>query len=186
MSLPEDAFRRQPELTGSKVRLEPLGLQHFDGLQRMHDEPEVARLTGSIGRVSDEVARQWVASRQDHHDRADWAIVRQTDGVVLGEVVLNEFDPDNAAANFRILLVAPEFFGQGFGTEATRLVLGYAFDTVGLHRVSLGVFDFNPRAQHVYAACGFVREGVHRDALRWDGQWHDEISMAVLATDPRS
>jgi len=57
--------------------------------------------------------------------------------------------------------------------------------TVGLHRVSLGVYDFNPRAQRVYEKCGFSHEGRLREALRWDGQWHDELLMAVLHSDPR-
>jgi RimJ/RimL family protein N-acetyltransferase len=85
--------------------------------------------------------------------------------------------------SFRIALAGPHAFGRGYGTEATRLVLDFAFDTVGLHRVGLEVFDFNPRAQRVYEKCGFVREGVLRDALRWDGRRHDALAMSVLATD---
>jgi ribosomal protein S18 acetylase RimI-like enzyme len=69
--------------------------------------------------------------------------------------------------------------------QATRLVLGYAFDTVRLHRVSLEVYSFNPRAQHVYSKCGFVVEGRQRDALCWDGRWYDAIVMGILETDPR-
>lgn len=64
-------------------------------------------------------------------------------------------------------------------------MLDYALTTVGLHRVSLRVFDFNPRARRVYEKCGFQVEGHHRDVLRWDGDWHDELVMAVLASDPR-
>jgi len=56
---------------------------------------------------------------------------------------------------------------------------------LGLHRISLGVYDFNPRAQASYAKLGFVLEGRLRDALFWDGEWHDELIMSVLATDPR-
>lgn len=158
--------------------------RHFDGLWAMQSEPEVARLTGSVRQVTQEQARQWMATRQDHHDRADWAIVRAEDDVVLGEVVLNELDPDHAAVNFRILLVNREYFGRGYGTEATRLVIDYAFH-VGVHRIGLEVFDYNPRAQRSYEKSGFVREGVLRDALRWDGEWHDVISMAILSTDSR-
>ncbi|MGH3428547.1 MAG: GNAT family N-acetyltransferase, partial [Mycobacteriales bacterium] len=62
----------------------------------------------------------------------------------------------------------------------------YALDTVGLHRLSLGVYDFNSRAQRVYEKCGFIPEGRRRDALRWEGEWHDEVLMSILSTDPRS
>jgi len=81
----------------------------------------------------------WLATRQEHHDRADWAVVRAEDGTFLGEAVLNELDPANESANYRVSLAGPHVFGQGYGTETTRLVIDYALDTVGLHRVSLGV-----------------------------------------------
>lgn len=180
-----EVFRGQPVLTGTVVRLEPLGLRHFEGLGRGRFDPEVTRLTGGTATITEEQARQWVATRADHHDRADWAIVRQQDGAILGEAVLNELDPHNASVNFRILLVRPQEFGRGYGTEATRLVLDYGLDVAGLHRIGLEVYDFNPRAQRVYEKCGFVTEGRRRDALCWDGEWHDAIVMAILATDPR-
>jgi RimJ/RimL family protein N-acetyltransferase len=180
-----DVFRDQPTLTGTRVRLEPLGSKHFEGLWPMFAEPEGKRLTGTHQRVTEEAGRRWLATRQDHHDRADWAIVRLADDVVLGEVVLNELDAHNASVSFRISLVGPQVFGRGYGTEATQLVVNHAFDVAGLHRIQLEVYDFNPRAQRVYEKCGFIREGLHRDALHWDGQWHDAIFMSILSTDPR-
>lgn len=180
-----DVFRGQPTLTGPRVRLEPLGSRHFDGLWPMFSDEEGRRLTGTHQEITEEGARRWIATRQDHHDRADWAIVRRADDQVLGEVVLNELDEHNESVSFRISLVGPAVFGQGYGTEATRLALDYAFDVAGLHRVHLEVYDINPRARRVYEKCGFVLEGRQRDALRWDGRWHDAITMAILATDPR-
>jgi RimJ/RimL family protein N-acetyltransferase len=181
----DDVFRDQPVLTGARVRLEPLGSRQFDGLWPMFGEPDCSRLTGTHDTFTEEQIRNWLATRRRHHDRADWAIVRIADGAVLGEAVVNDLDAANAAANYRISLVGPEVFGRGYGTEATRLVVDYALDVARLHRLHLQVLDFNPRAQRAYEKCGFVREGVHRDALHWEGAWHDAISMAILATDPR-
>jgi RimJ/RimL family protein N-acetyltransferase len=59
--------------------------------------------------------------------------------------------------------------------------VGHAFDVVGVHRVELEVYTFNPRARHVYEKIGFVHEGTKREALYWDGQWIDAHTMAVLA-----
>ncbi len=75
--------------------------------------------------------------------------------------------------------------GRGYGTEAMQAVVDHAFDEVRLHRLELGVFDFNPRAQRVYEKVGFIAEGLQRDALLWDGQRHGSIMMSILATDPR-
>ena len=57
------------------------------------------------------------------------------------------------------------------------------FTDLPVHRIQLEVFAFNPRAQHVYERVGFRREGVLRDALRWDGEYHDTIVMGLLRAD---
>ncbi len=184
--LADDAFRDTPVLTGPVVRLEPLTEAVLADYLRAIADEEVTRLTGSHGTLDPDHVRRWLATRAEQHDRADWAVHRISDGAFLGEAVLNEFDPDNASANYRVLLAGPAVFGRGYGTEVTRLVLDHAFDDVGLHRVSLGVYAFNLRAQRAYRRCGFREEGRLRETLRWDGAWHDELVMSVLATDDRS
>lgn len=71
---------------------------------------------------------------------------------------------------------------SGIGTEATRLVVAHLFD-LGIHRVSLEVYDFNPRARHVYEKVGFTHEGTLRDALYWEGEWVDAHVMAMIAPE---
>jgi len=186
--LPIDLFRDQPALTGTTVTLKQLDASYLDDYLLMITDPQALRLTGS--HVSDpptepaELRRKalvWLSSRPDQHDRADWAILRGTDGRFVGEVVLNEYDKDNESANFRIMLGPAEHFGHGYGSEATRLVIDYALGVAGLHRIGLEVYDFNPRARHVYEKAGFQAEGVRRDALRWDGEWADAIVMSIVA-----
>ena len=180
-----DVFRDQPVLTGKLVRLEPLTPAVLEDYLTALAEPEVHRLTGARATVDRPKVEAWLATRGEHYDRADWAVVRAEDGTFLGEAVLIQVDLDNESANYRVRLAGPHVFGQGHGTEITRLVVDYALGTCGLHRVSLGVYDFNPRAPRVYEKCGFRREGCLRHALRWEGQWHDELLMAILNGDPR-
>jgi RimJ/RimL family protein N-acetyltransferase len=97
----------------------------------------------------------------------------------VGEVVINEWDAANLACNFRIS-IGPAGRDRGLGTEATRLVVDHVFATTDAHRIGLDVFDFNPRAAHVYEQVGFVREGVLRDVLRWDGEFHGAVVMSIL------
>ncbi len=179
-----EVFRHQPTLTGDRIRLEPLTLSVFEDYLVGLDDPQAQRLTGARASVDRARVHEWLATRQ-HHDRADWAVVRLADGAFLGEAVLNELDVDNASVNYRLWLAGAHLLGRGYGTEVTRLVLTYAFDTASLHRVSISVFDFNPRARRVYEKCGFVLEGRLRETLLWDGEWHDELVMSVLRTDAR-
>jgi RimJ/RimL family protein N-acetyltransferase len=177
-----EAFQEQRTLDGDLVRLVPLGPEHFDGEWAMLREEEGRRLTGTHATFTEDQIRAWLAKVRQAGDRADWAVLRGSDGAYVGEVVLNDVDEDNRSAGFRISL-AEAATGQGYGTEATRLAVAYAFEDAGLHRVHLEVFDHNPRARRVYEKCGFRVEGEHRDALLWDGAWHNTFTMAVLSTD---
>lgn len=178
-------FVEQTILTTERLRLEPLGPEHFDGFWAAIQDEESNRLTGTRQRFTEDQIHEWLVGLSGRHDRADWAVIRVEDGANLGEVVLHEFDEDNESVGFRIAQASEKVFGRGYGAEATRAVINHAFDDIGLHRVFLEVFSFNPRARHVYEKCGFVFEGQQRDALQWDGEWFDTIQMSMLTTDPR-
>lgn len=66
--------------------------------------------------------------------------------------------------------------------------VNYAFSELHLHRLSLDVFSYNPRAKHVYEKAGFVQEGILRDAATdpADGSYADIILMAILENEWRS
>ncbi|HEY3311545.1 MAG TPA: GNAT family protein [Anaerolineales bacterium] len=74
----------------------------------------------------------------------------------------------------------PEFWGRGYGTEAMQLILRFAFMELNLQRVSLNVFDYNPRAVHSYEKAGFKHEGRQRGALLREGKRWDLIFMGIL------
>jgi len=175
-------FSYKPTLTGELVILRPVDEGDYEALAVAMADPDVTRFTGSRGEIGEEKARAWYRTRKDQTDRLDLAIVDKATGLVVGEAVLNEWDPDNQSCNFRIL-IGPSGQGRGLGTEATRLIVGYGIEEIGLHRISLGVYAFNPRAQRAYEKAGFVVEGRLRDELYWDGEWVDSIVMSVLAPE---
>ena len=175
-------FSHKPTLTGKRVILRPVTVDDVPGLAAMVADPEGSRLAGTHATFTDDQLRAWYATRGDQSDRLDLAVVDRETGSYAGEVVLNDLDDINLSCGFRISL-GPAARGRGLGTEATRLVVRYAIEEVGLHRVELEVYAFNPRAQAVYERVGFVREGVRRDALRWDGEWIDAITMSILSTE---
>lgn len=178
-------FRHPPALQGERVRLRRYLPQDLPAIREALRDPEINRLTGSVhfsGPVLEMDAdrlHDWYASRADQQDRLDLMVADLATDAWVGEVVLNEWEPGNRSCNFRILM-GPHGQNRGYGTEATRLLLDHAFTGLGLHRVSLEVYAFNPRAQHVYTKVGFVVEGRRREALQYDGQWVDAIVMAVL------
>lgn len=181
---PDAGFHIKPTLSGELVLLRPVTVEDVPALMPMLRDAETTRLTGSHGEDEpDEVrTRAWYDTRGDQDDRLDLAVVERATGNVVGEAVLNEWDAANESCNFRISLT-PGAFGRGLGTEATRLTVGYGFERLGLHRVSLEVYAFNPRAYRAYEKVGFVPEGVLRDALLWEGERVDATVMSILGPE---
>ncbi|MEU4314169.1 GNAT family protein [Nocardia sp. NPDC024068] len=183
-------FAVKPVLTGREVLLRPFVDEDLDAIREALRDPEVRRLTGSVADEPAELApeapdevralREWYASRDAQPDRLDLAVVDKTGGRCVGEAVLNRWDPANRSCNYRILL-GPAGRGRGLGTEATRLLVGYGFERLGLHRISLEVYAFNPRARRVYEKVGFRAEGVLRESLRYRDEWIDATPMSILA-----
>jgi RimJ/RimL family protein N-acetyltransferase len=182
-------FSVKPTLVGTKVQLRPFVAADYPAICEALRDPEVVRLTGSRPIVWDEAARErlreWYGSRGDQPDRLDLAVEERATGAWVGEVVLNEWDPHNQSCNFRTMF-GPRGRDRGLGTEAARLLVRYGFEQLGLHRIQLEVYSFNPRARRAYEKVGFVAEGVLRDALRTPDGRADATVMAILAHDWRS
>jgi RimJ/RimL family protein N-acetyltransferase len=183
----------KPTLIGRLVTLRPFTREDAVGMAAIMADPELIKFTGSATSSADaqaassepdEKTYQWYGTRAAQDDRLDLAVVDNVSGELVGEVVLNLWDPEANSCNFRTLF-GPPGRGRGLGTEAAKLIVGYAFEQLGLHRIGLDVFAFNPRAKRAYEKVGFVVEGVRRDAFRFDGQYTDEIMMAILANEWR-
>ncbi len=183
-------FTTKPTLAGHLVVLRPFRDGDLPAMRAVVSDPEGRLLSGSVHDPAaarapltpDEelILSNWYQTRGDQPDRLDLAVADQATGECVGEVVLNQWDPGNESCNFRIL-IGPAGRGRGLGTEATRLIVGYGIERLGLHRISLEVYAFNPRARRVYEKAGFRAEGVLRESLRYNGAWVDATVMSVLA-----
>lgn len=171
---------KKPILTGEHITLRPITVDDAEPMFAALSDEESMRLTGTQQTFTFEQVQQFCQRISEADDRVDYAITVKGDPTYVGEVVLNEIDWDNRSASFRIALGNQKLFGKGYGTEATQLILDFGFQTLKLHRIELEVYDFNPRAQHVYEKVGFVREGVRRDVLLWNGRYQSAIIMSIL------
>ncbi|MFI0791277.1 GNAT family N-acetyltransferase [Micromonospora rubida] len=180
---PTPDLSAKPTITGDRVVLRPFVDDDVAALRAAVTDPEVRRLTGSPpGEFDEQRLRDWYGNRNAQTDRLDLAVVDRATGDCVGEVVLNDWDEWNRACNFRTLFAAAGR-NRGLGTEAVRLVVGYGFERLGLHRISLEVFAVNPRARRVYEKVGFVAEGVLRQVLRDGDDWIDATVMSILAPE---
>lgn len=73
-----------------------------------------------------------------------------------------------------------EFWDKGYGSDAMKVCLRYAFTELNLHRVSLGLHEYNSRALRSYEKTGFILEGKTRKDLAREGQRYDSFWMGIL------
>jgi RimJ/RimL family protein N-acetyltransferase len=181
-------FATKPTLHGRLVTLRPFRPDDVEVMARVLSDPEVRRLTGSVESTAeaeraepvDERLRDWYGSRNDQPDRLDLAIDDAATGRLVGEVVLNEVDVDALTCNLRVL-VGPEGRDRGLGTEAVAMATAYGIEVLGLRRITLEVFEFNPRGRRVYEKVGYSVTGVRPGALVFDGVAVGAVDMAVDA-----
>ncbi|PID05433.1 GNAT family N-acetyltransferase [Sporosarcina sp. P31] len=168
----------KPMIEGKKVVLRPFKDEDFPFIEECLKDPEVLKLTGSSSDFNRESILQWYNTRNEQTDRLDLAIVDQSQGLLVGEVVVNLYDEKNHSMNFRIL-IGPRGRNRGLGTETTQLIIDYIFTNTTLNQLTLSVFDFNPRAKYVYEKVGFEIENIDKNDLEFEGEWIDSINMKL-------
>lgn len=168
----------KPHIVGEKIILRPFKDEDFPYIEECMRDPEIIKLTGSSSDFNLEKTKQWYGTRNEQTDRLDLAIVDQSQGILVGESVVNLYDEKNHSMNFRIL-IGPRGRNRGLGTEATRLTIDYIFSKTDLNQLTLSVFDFNPRAKNVYEKAGFVVENIDANDLEYEGEWIDSINMKL-------
>jgi diamine N-acetyltransferase len=87
-----------------------------------------------------EEEEKWYERQVGGGDTVHFTIYLRDDWRPVGNTSLMEIDRVHRAATFGLLIGEPDARGLGYGTEATRLVLDYAFTALGLHNVQLNVF----------------------------------------------
>jgi len=112
------------------------------------------------------------------YERATWR--------PIGSIELLDLDYRHGTATLGLLIGEIDARGKGFGTEATRLMLDYAFTALGLHNVMLRVFAFNHAGLRAYAKAGFREFGRRHRCHALAGRRWDEVYMECLAEDFRS
>lgn len=99
----------------------------------------------------------------------------------IGHAELGDIDYRNSTARIsRVLIGPPEARGKGMGSSIMHAVLGVAFGELGLHRIELGVYDFNQGAIRCYEKVGFQLEGIRRHAARVGETCWNSCVMGIL------
>lgn len=178
--------RIQPRLlTGERLYLRPFEKGDLVPLLKWMNDREILNLIGQVKPWSQRDAGEFLKRIRKEKDRAWFAVVLKGSHRVIGQAgLLRMFLPWNNT-DLTMEINEKDVWDRGYGSEAINLLLSWAFDTLGFHRVSIGVVGFNTRALHFYAKNGFKREGVLREGYYCNREYSDFVMMAILEGDFR-
>ena len=172
-------------LYGKGLRLRAIEREDIPRFLCWLNDPEVRQFLLMHAPLSRAKEERWFEEQLSRTDELILAIEVQKDGewIHIGNIGLHRIDLKNRTAILGIVIGEKDFWGRGYGREAIRVLLRYAFFELGLHRVELETFAFNERALRCYRAVGFKEVGVRRQALFRDGTFHDLVLMDLLAEE---
>ena len=175
------------------VRLEYFSKEDFKKLiEWMNSEHLLTNWAGSLFRypLTDE-SLDWYIEDTNDPGTSDAYVYKAVDtktGKTVGHISLGSISEKNRAGRIsRVLVGNTAERGKGYCAGMINAVLKIGFEELKLHRISLGVYDFNKAAIRCYEKCGFVKEGLMRDVLMYDdGTYWSLLEMSILEDEWRA
>jgi RimJ/RimL family protein N-acetyltransferase len=177
-------------LHGEKVILRAQTRADLPTFVRWFNDPEITQFLGAdMWPMSPEAEERWF-NRAVEEGRKNLSIetipLPGQPGILIGNIGLFDFSERNHNAELGIVIGEKDYWSKGYGSDAIKTLLRFAFNELNDHRVTLRVYDFNPRGIRCYEKCGFQIEGRLRQHIFRHGEWHDEIVMGILRDEFRT
>lgn len=176
-------------IEGQLVRLRAVEPGDAANAYKWINDREVTRTLMARYPYSFASEEEWAANaaRPNDYGEVRFAIeTRDEPPVHIGFCGLHRGRPEERTADLGIMIGNRDYQDRGYGTDTMLTAVRFAFEQMNLHRVSLGVFEFNPRAQAVYRKVGFVDEGRERHGYFQDGRYWDVLRMSILEDEWRA
>jgi len=125
------------------------------------------------------------ALRLSQEDRGyEFLVLLKSTGQVIGVVILSEVVRYNLQSCWIGYFLDKEHNGKGCMTEAVKLIVQYAFEQLGLHRIEAGVMPHNAGSIKVLLKAGFHKEGIAKKNVKINGHWEDHQTLAIVNDEP--
>ncbi len=168
---------------GEKVRLRAIEQEDLPRFVSWFNDPEVREGLSLFLPMSLTEENKWyedLLNRESVEKPFAIDVYEDEAWVHVGSAGLFTFDHQSRRAELGVAMGAKEYWDRGHGTNVVRLLLRHAFENLNLNRVSLVVFESNPRAIRVYKKVGFIEEGRMREFHFSGGKYCDTLMMSVL------
>ena len=167
------------KLEGEKVYLSPINQDDYETYVKWLNNPNITQFldcNDSLISLSNEKDILLTIGNEEFC----FAIVKKEDDTLLGNVGVTKTDYKNGKAELGIFIGDEENLSKGYGSEAIKLIINFAFNEIRLHSVMLTVFSNNPRAIKAYTKCGFKEFGRRHEAIYHNGEYLDLIYMEII------
>lgn len=174
-----------PRIFGDRIMLREFRASDKSSLMEWVNDPDVVGTLSDSFLLpkSDSAIESWIKGNmeRDSDKEAHFVVADRETERYIGQIDFHVIDWKNRSARIGLVIGAPWARGKGYGSEALRTLIDYAFRFMNLHRVDLLVREDNLSARRCYEKCGFVEEGRMRQAIYRDGRYLDMIVMSVLS-----
>jgi len=167
-------------LMGEHVYLRRMERTDLPHIYRWLSDAELCGLIGHSGVSSVDEVEAWFERVSTDPTRRWYAVVTSDGDRVIGEAGLLRLNDGWRTTDMSIIIGERDDWRRGFGTEVGRILLDFAFNYCGVHRVAIGVVGFHEPALRFWEKLGFSREGVQRDGYLHGGEFHDFVMMSIL------
>lgn len=171
--------KREGVLLGEEMYLRPMELADTGLIIKWRNEEFVRRNFIYRKPFTREGHLNWVET-MINTGKAVQFIICTGQGRPVGSVYLRDIDREHRKAEYGIFIGEQDGLGKGYGTQAAKLMITYAFRTLKLHKLMLRVLAGNDRARRSYEKAGFVQEAWLKDEVFLSGEYRDVILMAVI------
>lgn len=171
------------ELSSEKIYLRPITETDTEMVLRWRNSDMVKQRFIYRKDISPIEHQEWLDTKVKTGKVAQFIIYIRESDVPIGSVYLQNINFVHKNAEYGIFIGETEALGHGFGTEAAKLVIRYAFEQLGLHKLYLRVISDNERAIRSYERAGFAVECVMRDEIFVDGGFCDVTRMSIIQED---
>ena len=168
---------------GNLIVLRALEPEDNSMLLELINDPETESMIGGKSwPVSALQQSQWL-ERQTNDNVFRCAIADRKSNAALGTLIINDIDRQNGTAQIHIKMAKAEGRGKGYGTDAIRTGVEYAFKEMRLHCIYAIVLSTNVISQRLFTKCGFKQEGILRSRSFKGGKYVDAYSYSILPED---
>lgn len=176
-----DAWATVPTLAGRHVRLVPLRMEHVDGLRAATDEASASTWYTSVPAPADVGAYVEAALRKQAGGGSMAFAVLDAGGAPCGSTRFYDMDRSVPRLQVGYTWYARRVQRTGLNTEAKRLLLGHAFETLGCAAVGFQTSWFNHASRAAIERLGAKQDGVIRNHLRHaDGSLRDTVAYSII------